>query len=69
MPQRLTWAEEGYRLRVILVRMIEADITNIPELRNTPTTSFLVIELSDQELKITVILTFSEVNSVGIVGE
>jgi hypothetical protein len=69
MPQRLTWAEEGYRLRVTLVRMIEADITNIPELRNTPTISFLLVEFSDQELNITVILTFSEVNSVAIVGE
>jgi hypothetical protein len=49
--------------------MIEADITNIPELRNTPTISFLLVEFSDQELNITVILTFSEVNSVAIVGE
>jgi hypothetical protein len=47
MPQRLTWTEEGYRLRVTLVRMTEADITNIPELRNTPTISFLMTELSD----------------------
>jgi hypothetical protein len=47
-PQLLTRYEDGNRLRVRPVRIIEADITNMPELRNIPMTSFLEGEVGDQ---------------------
>jgi hypothetical protein len=46
-PQLLTRNEDGDRLRVTLVRIIEADITNIPELRNIPMISFLEGDVGD----------------------
>ena len=67
MPQRLTWIEDGNRLRVTLVRIIEADTTNIPELRNIPTTNFLKGEVGGQKPKMTIILTFLKALSVSIV--
>ena len=47
MPQRLTWIEDGNAARVRVVRIIEADITNIPELRNIPMISFLEGDVGD----------------------
>lgn len=67
MPQRLTWIEDGNRLRVTLVRMIEADTTNIPELKNTATTSFLKGKVGDQKPEIMIILTFLKAHSASTI--
>ena len=68
MPQRLTWIEDGNRLRVTLVRIIEADTTNIPELRNRPTTSFLKGGVGDQKPEMMIILTFLKTHSASAIG-
>ena len=57
-PQRLTRIEDGEASSVRVVRMIEADITNIPELKNIPMISFLEGEVSDQKPEMTIYRPF-----------
>jgi hypothetical protein len=47
--------------------MIEADTTNIPELRNMPTTSFLNGEVGDQKPEMMIILTFLKAHSASTI--